>query len=76
MELKDFLGKFADQFEETNRSEFTKQTIFKDLKEWNSLMTLSIIAMIDEEYNFRIKGAEIREISTIGELHNFVETKI
>ncbi|MDC1859345.1 acyl carrier protein, partial [Bacteroides uniformis] len=51
MELNDFIEKFAEQFEETEKTVFNPHTRFKELDEWTSLTALSIIAMIDEEYN-------------------------
>jgi acyl carrier protein len=50
MEQKKFIENFASQFEETDACEFTAETMFKNLDEWSSLMALSTIAMIDEEY--------------------------
>ena len=50
MELQEFITNFANQFEEIDPSVFTKDTVFKNLDEWSSLLALSIIAMVDEEY--------------------------
>ena len=72
MELKSFIENFASQFEETDIEDFKAETKFKELSEWSSLMALSIIAMVDEEYDVRIKGDDIRSIATIGELFNLV----
>ena len=67
MELKTFIENFAAQF--------GAETIFKGLEEWSSLIALSVIAMIDEEYDVRIKGEDIRSAQTIQELYNIVRTK-
>ena len=56
MELQDFISKFAEQFDETNVAEFVGSTKFRELDEWSSLMALSIIAMVDEEYDITLKG--------------------
>jgi len=74
MELQDFIEKFAAQFEDTDVSEFTADTEFKALGEWSSLMALSIIAMVDEEYSVAIKGKDIRESETIEDLFNVVKS--
>ena len=66
MELKTFIENFAAQFDET---------VFKELEEWSSLIALSVIAMIDEEYDVRIKGEDIRSAHTIQDLYNVVRTK-
>jgi len=74
MELNDFIEKFAAQFYETDASEFTAETQFKELEEWTSLMALSIIAMIDDEYSIAVKGKHIRESETIEDLFNAVKS--
>ena len=76
MEIKDFIQNFADQFDETDASEFKAETVFHDLAEWSSLVALSVIAMIDEEYEVTIKGDEMRAAVTIEDLFNLVNSKI
>ena len=68
MELNDFIEKFAEQFEETEKTVFNPHTRFKELDEWTSLTALSIIAMIDEEYNISLKSNDLAKSSTIKEL--------
>lgn len=68
MDLKDFIEKFAEQFEETEFSSFSANTSFKELEEWSSLMSLAIIAMVDEEYGVRVKGDDIKDANTIEDL--------
>ena len=68
MDLKDFIEKFAEQFEETEISSFSANTSFKELEEWSSLMSLAIIAMVDEEYGVRIKVDDIKNANTIEDL--------
>lgn len=75
MELKEFIENFAAQFDETDASEFTAETEFKALDEWSSLTALSIIAMVDEEYDISIKGDDIRDSETIEDLFNKVKVK-
>lgn len=75
MELKDFIENFAAQFDDTDASEFKADTEFKALDEWSSLTALSIIAMVDEEYDITIKGDDIRNSETIEDLFNTVKAK-
>lgn len=75
MELNDFIEKFAEQFDETDASEFKADTEFKALDEWSSLMALSIIAMVDDEYDITLKGDDIRAAETIEDLFNTVKSK-
>lgn len=75
MELKEFIACFAEQFEETEVEMFQPETKFKDIEEWSSLVALSIIAMVDEEYDVRIKGDDIRSSETIEDLFKLVKSR-
>lgn len=74
MNLQEFIEKIAAQFDETDLSLFQPETKFKELEEWSSLVALSVIAMVDEEYDVRIKGDDIRNSSTINDLYNIVHS--
>lgn len=75
MELNQFIENFATQFDDTDASEIKAETVFKELEEWSSLTALSIIAMVDEEYDIRIKGDDIRNASTVSELFDIIKSK-
>lgn len=51
------------------------ETKFRKLEEWSSIVALSVIAMIDEEYDVQIKGDEMRSANTIADLFNIVKSK-
>lgn len=76
MELKEFLEKFAEQFDDTDASVFTAETKFHEVEEWSSLIALSVIAMVDEEYDVTLKGDDIRTAVTIEDLFNLVKSKM
>ena len=76
MELKEFIENFANQFDDTDASELRAETKFKELDEWSSLIALSVIAMVDEEYDVTIKGDDIRGSETIQDLFNIVESRV
>jgi acyl carrier protein len=76
MVLNEFVEKFAGQFDETDISEFKAETEFKTLIDWSSMTALSIIAMVDEEYNVTIKGDDIRKSTTIEDMFNIVKEYI
>ena len=75
MELSKFIENFADQFEDTDRSEIKAETVFHDLDEYSSLIALSIIAMVDEEYDVQLKGDDMRSAVTVEDLFNIVKSK-
>lgn len=75
MELKEFIENFANQFDDTDASEIKAETEFRELDEWSSLIALSVIAMVDEEYDIAIKGDDIRNSKTVEDLFNIVNSK-
>lgn len=76
MEIKSFIENFAEQFEDTDASVFTAETKYRELDEWSSLIALSILAMVDEEYDVQLKGEEMRATNTIQELFDLVASKL
>lgn len=75
MELINFIENFAAQFDDTEASELNGNTAYKELEEWSSLIALSVIAMVDEEYDVTINGDDIRNTNTIEDLFNAVKAK-
>ncbi len=75
MDLEKFIENFAAQFDDTDASEFKADTVFHELDEYTSLIALSIIAMIDEEYDVSIKGDDMKSAVTIEDLFNIVKSR-
>lgn len=75
MELLDFIGHFAEQFDDTDASVITSATVFRNLDEWSSLIALSVMAMIDEEYDVQLNGEEMRSAVTVEDLFNIAKSK-
>lgn len=76
MDIKEFIQNFADQFEDTDESMLTPETEFRELDEWTSLIALSVMAMVDEEYDVQLKGDEMRNATTIQQLYDVVSSKL
>lgn len=74
MEISDFIENFAAQFEDTDSAAFTPETKFRELDEWSSLTALSILAMVDEEYDVQLKADEMRKTNIIQELFDLVKS--
>lgn len=76
MEIKDFVEKIAEQFDDTDPALISAETKFRDLDEWSSLTALSIIAMVDEEYDVVLKGDDIHNANTIEDIFETVKSKL
>ncbi len=73
--LDEFVALFAEQLDETDPSTVTAQTKFRDLEEWSSLMALTLISMIDEEFDVTLKGDDVKNSETIEDVYNVVVSK-
>lgn len=76
MNLEQFIDNFADLFDETDTDTIKADTRFKSLDEWSSLIALSVIAMIDEEYDVEFRGDDIRNSDTVDDLYNIVVSRV
>ena len=76
MEIKEFIEHFAEQFDNTDISVFSAETVFHELDEYTSLIALSIIAMVDEEYGVALNANEMSSAVTIEDLYNTVKAKM
>ena len=76
MDIDSFIQNFADQFEDTDPNDIKASTVFHELDEYSSLIALSIIAMVDEEYDVQLKGDDMRAAVTVEDLFNIVRSKI
>lgn len=74
--LEEFVELFAEQFDDTDASVFTPETKFRDIDEWSSLIGLSLIAMVDEEFDVTLKGDDVKNSITVKDLYDVVISKL
>ena len=75
MELKEFVEEITEVFDDVDNLELTPDTYYKELDEYSSLTTLSIIAFADEHFGVIITGKEVRETETLEDLYNLICSK-
>ncbi|MCC5940366.1 MAG: acyl carrier protein [Balneolaceae bacterium] len=75
MNKEDFYRSVRSLFEVTDDYELGEKTEFKKLEEWDSLLALEIIAMLDEEYEIELDGNDIRDVNTLEDLYLIVKHK-
>ena len=73
MNTEDFISKFAEALEIEDASVLNAATEFKTLDEWDSIAYLSLIAMLDEEYDLQIENATFKQFRTLGDIISYVE---
>lgn len=75
MTLDEFIELFADEMDDIPADGLKPDTDFKNLEEWSSLTALSIISMVDEEYDKMLTPSDLRGSTTIEELWKLIEDK-
>lgn len=76
MEINDFVKNFTEQLDDTDLTTISADTNFRDIEEWDSLTSLSVIAMVDDEYSVKLTGEDFRNSKTIMDLYNIVKSRI
>ena len=75
MEIKEFIKKFAEIFDDTEASALTPETNFRDLDEWSSLSALAMLALADEEYEVSLDANDMRKAETISDIFEVIKSK-
>lgn len=61
--MEKFIELFAEALE--REDEIRMEDEFRNYSEWSSIAYLSIIAMMDEEYNVQIEEADFKKLKTV-----------
>lgn len=72
MNVQEFIEKFAEAID-VEASNLTVETEFRTLDEWDSVAYLSVIAMLDEEYDIQIEMAQFKQLKTLGAIAEYIE---
>lgn len=71
--MKNFVDLFREAIE--REGDINLSDNFRQYDEWNSLAYLSVIAMIDEEYDVIIEGKDFQKLNTVGEIIAEIEKR-
>ena len=69
------MEKFIDLLREAleREDEIQMSDNFRDYDEWDSLAYLSIIALLDEEYDVQFEEAEFKQLKTVQDIYDAVK---
>jgi acyl carrier protein len=73
--MKDFIEKFAEIFDDVDASSLCEDTRFREMEDWDSIAGLSVIGMVDEEYDVTLNADDMRSCQTIGDLYVKIQSK-
>lgn len=75
MNTNEFIENVSAQFDDL-KVNLGLDTRFRELPTWSSITAVSILAMIDEEYDVQLKAEDIRSAETIGDILGMVVAKL
>ena len=67
--MEQFIEELIEVFE---RDDIDPDDEFRDYEEWDSMAYLSLIAMIDDNYDFVIPGEEFANLNKIVDIYNYI----
>ena len=76
MELGKFIENFSAQFEDFEIVNINKDVNYKVLDTWDSLTTMSIQVMVEDEYGIKLSAQEIKTPNTVEELFILIKSKL
>lgn len=75
MDINEFIKKLALEFDITDPEQLKPDTSFRSMKEWSSMHGLIIIALADAEFGITITGNDLRQIDTIQNLYDLIQSR-
>lgn len=76
MSLDEFVKLFADQFEDTDLSEITAETYFRELDEWSSLTGLAVINIVSKKHGVKIHPEEFKKCEMVEDVYKLIQSKL
>lgn len=72
MEYKEFMLAFMEAFELDESFEVKMDDVFREYDNWDSLTKLSLIAILDDEFDVLIEDKVFNKLITIQDLYDFL----
>lgn len=66
--MEKFIELFAEALEREGEIKMADE--FRDYPEWSSIVYLSVIAMMDEEYGVQIEEADFKKLRTVQSVYD------
>jgi len=76
LEINSFIKQLEDTIEDLQPNSIKPEVDFKTLEQWDSLAMLSLLAMLDVEYNVTLTAEELNSCNNVRELYELVQSKM
>ena len=73
--VDEFVRNFENAVEDVEPGSLGPAVEFRTIEGWDSLAALSILAMVDAEYETEISGNELKKCKTLQDLFDVVQSK-
>ena len=72
MELKEKLA-LIEEVLDVEEGSLTPDTMLADVDEWDSIAALSLIVMLDEQFEKTVSGAQIKALESVKDILAYME---
>ncbi len=72
MKIEDLINVVLESLDDDNVKELTSETIYRELDNWTSITSLSLIVGIEEAFGVDVTGDDITVSPTIGKLFDLI----
>jgi acyl carrier protein len=76
MEIRDFILKIEEEFEDITKGALQPESNIRDHFEWDSVNALVFIAMINVEYDVVINAEDLQNSATVKDVYDIVQSRI
>ncbi len=76
MNIKDFIRKVEEEFEEIQSNSLVPTDILEEKFTWDSINALIFLAHVNVEYDVEITAEELIKTITVQDLYNLVALKV
>ena len=75
MNQEKFLTEFKEALEMEEGAALAMSKSFREIDEWDSLARLSLIALLDEEYEVEMESSDLESLLSVQDLYDWVAAK-
>ncbi|HAV12190.1 MAG TPA: acyl carrier protein [Opitutae bacterium] len=75
MSLDQFIEDFEEAVEDVEVGTLSPSTNYRQLEQWDSLSVLTVIAMVDADYDVRLKADDLKGCESLEALFAHIQSK-
>jgi acyl carrier protein len=75
MDLQKFIDKLTKIFEDANPETIKPEANFREIEGYSSFVAFLIISMVNEVYNVKLTGDDLRKSNTIEDIFSIIKSK-